>query len=493
MIKRIYSRLLYIPIILLFGNLIFRLINQSKMLTVFPLDTVNDWSSYINLLFFLDKCGFHNFCPYWFNGFVSFQLTPPGWYFFTYPLVLIFKNYLTASYASMILIFILSFVAIYKFGGVNKIDKKNRILFFLLLFANAASIGNYVRLGRIPEFLSFLLFIIIAFIILYYKGKNLDWKILLIIPVYSLMLITHQTFAILASLLWISLFLIKDNKQRLIIIGVILSSLIIISFWFVPYLKYFFQSGGVANPIGINILSFDKQYLLESTASLIIPLVFLFIFYLYIKKSNYNKKEILFYLPIVIIIFLFLFRLTALIPILNYIYPDVYMGFIMFFVLFLFFKYFNWNKAYIFGIIFLSIISIIISLFYTPLFINHTQLEKNTLEIMKDIKTNFLMTRSYSETSYNKAYYSYAPIYFNISTPSGWEKVATPEHYNNLGIFSRSIYNKDCDKTYELANILKVDYVVSYNEDCNTLARCNLKKINQANNVCLYKFNDFLG
>src|SRR3990167_4506936 len=104
---KISNKLFYIPVFLLFGNLISRLINQSKILNMFQLDTVNDWSAYIALLNFLDKCGFHNFCTYWYNGFTSFIITQPGWYFFTYPIYLISKNYMVASFISMIIIFII--------------------------------------------------------------------------------------------------------------------------------------------------------------------------------------------------------------------------------------------------------------------------------------------------------------------------------------------------------------------------------------------------
>ena len=250
------EKFLYIPVVLLAINLIFRLIDQSKIIYTFPLDLVNDGSSYMALLYFLDNCGFHNLCPYWYNGFISFQLTPPGWYFFVYPLFLVFKNYQVAYFSSILLIFILAFYAVYKFGKIHKINLSRRLLFFFLLFANAASIGNYIRLGRIPEFLSFLLFIIIAFVILYYKDKKLDWKIILLIPIYSLILITHQAFAILASFLWISLFLVKNKREKGYIIALVLSSILIILFWLIPYLQNFFISAGVEEPIGKNILTF---------------------------------------------------------------------------------------------------------------------------------------------------------------------------------------------------------------------------------------------
>src|SRR3989344_5849978 len=290
MIKKKFQKLfLYIPINILFINLIFRIINQSKMMSMFPLDTINDWSSYIALLHFLDNCCFHNFCSYWYNGFTSFLITQPGWYFFSYPLYLYFGDPLKASFISMVLIFILSFIIVYKFGASFIESKEKRILVYLLLFANAAAIGNYIRLGRIPEFFAFFLFVLFTFIILYYKDKELDLKFFLIIPIYSLLLISHQTFAILGSLMWTALFLVKGNKEKLYIILLAALSLILASFWLIPYISTFFNTVGVDKPIGINILSFDKEYLLETIFTFIIPLVFLFIFYLYIKRSKYDN------------------------------------------------------------------------------------------------------------------------------------------------------------------------------------------------------------
>ena len=118
------EKFLYIPVVLLAINLIFRLIDQSKIIYTFPLDLVNDGSSYMALLYFLDNCGFHNLCPYWYNGFISFQLTPPGWYFFTYPLLLIFNNYQVAYFVSILLIFLLSNISyIIEFRHTQKLTR----------------------------------------------------------------------------------------------------------------------------------------------------------------------------------------------------------------------------------------------------------------------------------------------------------------------------------------------------------------------------------
>src|SRR3989344_7327608 len=233
----------------------------------------------------------------------------------------------------------------------------------------------------------------------------------------------------------------------------------------------------------MGLVIFDKRYILETISTFLIPIIFLFIFYIYIKKINYNKKEILFYSPILLIAFLFLFRITAFIPILNYIYPDVYNNFLIFFTLFIFFKNFKLNRLFIILITMLSILSVTINLTYTPFFIEHTQLEKDTLEIMKDIKTNFLVTKTYSTTSYGKAYYSYAPIYLNISTPFGWEKVATKDYQKTLINFFNVFDNRNCSELRKAASKLKNDYVISYNQDCEFLQSCNLKEINRKNSV----------
>src|SRR3989344_6518106 len=133
--NKINERLLYIPIFILGINLIIRIINQSKIIKQFPLDLTNDWSSYIALLHFLKDCGFHNYCPYWYNGFITFKLVAPGWYFFSYIINIITNNYLITVYVSMILIFIFGFVIVYKFGKKFNISKEKLILFFLMLFA----------------------------------------------------------------------------------------------------------------------------------------------------------------------------------------------------------------------------------------------------------------------------------------------------------------------------------------------------------------------
>src|SRR3990167_7651768 len=142
---------LYIPIIILGAYFIFRLINQSQIITTFPLDKYNDWSSYMAQLHFLKECGFHNFCSYWYNGFINFQINQPGWYFFIYPLYLITNNVQITAYLSLIITYLLSFIAIYFNRLKLGLSKIKVLAFFLFLFGNAVAIGNYIRVGKIHE------------------------------------------------------------------------------------------------------------------------------------------------------------------------------------------------------------------------------------------------------------------------------------------------------------------------------------------------------
>ena len=75
--SQIEDKWFYFSIIALIAYFLIRIFDQSKMLMTFPLDYTNDYASHIAKLFFLDKCGLFNVCPYWYNGIDVFMLYPP--------------------------------------------------------------------------------------------------------------------------------------------------------------------------------------------------------------------------------------------------------------------------------------------------------------------------------------------------------------------------------------------------------------------------------
>ena len=148
------------------------------MLKYFPVDYNNDGSSYMAQLFFLKTCGFHNFCSYWYNGFVNFLHSPPGWYLFTLPIFNLFQIVNVATYLSMILMFIISFLIVYFLYGKIGLTRFERTVFFIFFFGNAIAIGNFIKLIRVHELFAWMNFLLFFFLIFYFKDKKLTGDIL---------------------------------------------------------------------------------------------------------------------------------------------------------------------------------------------------------------------------------------------------------------------------------------------------------------------------
>ena len=212
------SPVLFFSILIFVSYFLYRLYDLSLVLYSYPLDSVNDMASYITQLYFLDVCGYHQFCPYWYGGFVSFLITPPGWFFFAYPFYFITHNAQFGFYFSVLASFVLGFVFVWFFGkkffSWNSLE---RVLFFLLLFATPFALGDFIRLGRAHELLAWVLFLPFVFLILYYRNKPLHGSFFLVIPLLAGILITYFSVAIFAFILLFSLFLVMKGRDRLFV------------------------------------------------------------------------------------------------------------------------------------------------------------------------------------------------------------------------------------------------------------------------------------
>ena len=385
------NKILIVSSITLGIYFLFRLIDQSQMISAFPLDFTNDWSSYIAQLHFLKVCGFHNLCPYWYNGFVSFQIASPGWFIFTLPIYLVLGDILLSTFLSLILLYVIGFIFFYIIGKDQKWPLIIVISSFLLFFANPIAIGNFIRLGRIVSLFGFVIFLGLAALILKYKHDQIGLKFsLFLIPLYTLSIISHPQEAILSSFLILSLFLIKENKERTIITTSAIAGILLSSFWLVPFL----QGSTKTNLFNykqsdlLNWLLSDNIYLLTNVAAILVPLGMFFIFYLYIRERNYDKKELIFYSPMLILGFLFLFKLVRFIPVLEHISPDPYITFFLFFIiLFLFnIKSIKYERTIWMIVLAVVILGIVVSAIKTPYFIKHEELEKEVISILPHIE-----------------------------------------------------------------------------------------------------------
>lgn len=487
------SKVLYISCIVLGIYFLIRLINQSQMIWTFPLDFTNDWASYIAQLHFLKVCGFHNFCPYWYNGFISFQITSPGWFFFALPIYLATNNILLSTFISLILLYIIGFIFIYILGKNQKWSLLMIISFFLFFFANAISIGNFIRLGRIVSLFGFVIFLGIIALVFRYKNQKINTKFMLfLIPLYTLSLISHPQEAVLSLFPILSLFLFKKNKECKKIIFGILISFLLSSFWLVPFIEGSTETNllNYQQSDLLNWLFSNNIYLLTNIAAVIVPLGLFLMFYLYIKERDYNREEFIFYTPILILNFLFLFKFVRFIPILKHISPDPYIAFFLFFTIFFLFsiKSVKFEKIIWLLILGAVILSIMVSTIKTPTFIEHNELEKEVISILPNVEGKYIMIGNSGVTSYTKAYYSYAAIYHNLSTVSGWyNQIAPPEYIDTFRKINDDYSNGRCDAFNKNLEILGVEEVIFYGYSCDRLNSCGLKEKFRGKDVCLFE------
>src|SRR3989344_3922351 len=490
-LKEISQKYFYFPVIILGFYLAIRLINESSLISIFPLDYTNDISSYLAQLHFLKVCGFHQFCGYWYNGITTFLYTPPAWYFFTLPIYILTKDILFSTYFSIVLIYILSCIGFIVLAKLFKFSYIKGLALFLLFFVSPMAIGEFLRLGRPTTMFAWLFLIPLTGIIFYYKNKVLDkYFYLSFIPLYALLILSHYQEAVLFSILLISLFLIKSNIERIKIIISIIISFLITSFWSIPFLLNVFRGGLMDYPQSRWLLEFKGDMFLTNIVSIVVVLIFLIVLYFNLR---YNSRNYKFYIPIIILSILFLTRLIIFIPILKNIAPDPYILFFWFLSLFLLiitkFPEF-WNRIISVSLIIGSIIFVVISAFYTPWFSTHTPLENDALSLLNNIDERFIIFGGTS-TSYANAYYSYAPIYLNLSSAAGWYRLTTTRDYLNI---IKELYNSyndgDCNNVKYQLKRLNVTDVLAFNEECTNLNRCDFNIYKSKGSVCLYKLED---
>ncbi len=485
-------------------NLLYRFIDESQLIHTFPFDFTNDISAYMGQLHFLKVCGFHQFCHYWYNGFINLVMSPPGWYFFAYPLYVLLGSVTAATYVSMIILFILAFIAVFYLGKQMHLTRIKRVVFYMLFFANASVIGNVIRNGRQHAMLNLVLLVILFAIMWSYKDRKLNTLFFISSVVYSLMLITHYQETVLAGLFFLCLFVYKRSiKERLMIIASVILSFIFASWWILDFVKNLAASSLLAFHEGERVFLFNKEVILTNIMTIIIPLALLVVFYVYWKRKQENRREILFFLPIIGLDVLYLFRVTTVIPILRNISQDPYLMFFLFFILFIFFKeermFMTQRKLRIlitFGLMLIVILSVMINMLYTPLFVQNTPIDKEVISLFSKVDDRFLLFGPFEikdgKPPYSKAVYTYAAIYYNLSTPDGWSPpLASLEYQLRLDAFYKRFGEKNCDYIKSELKFFNTTNAIGASPlKCEILRKCGFKEIRSEEDVCLYKLED---
>jgi len=493
---------LYVPVLLFFVYLILRMIDMSQLATTFPLYVTGDMPSYIGHLYFLAEYGFHALVPNWYNGFISFLAYPPGFFYFALPFYWLTNDASYGFYLAMVCLFVLALIAVMFFARSQGWSRIKGLAFYFILFANPIAIGNFVRLGRIPEFFGWLNFIILCSILLYYKDKKLTLWFLLFIPFYILLMLSHPAVIVFFHLIFLFgiMFLVKKGWQRMIILLSVVLGLLLTAFWWLPFvLNIFEQSAIVSVAFGKEMLSLQGlnwiNFLMNQAISYGIVILLWITYFFYWRSNSHKRRNIIYFAPLILLSLLYLGRITEMLPIINVLFPDIYfIGFLFFTLYFLFNTKFskNWIKVIGLLITLFAVVSVIFSAVYSPYFVGHTELEENTIALLPFVEENFLLTNPPEVTLHEPFLISYASTYYDLNSPYGCGPHGTVDLDFDKKVESTQFYivDQDCEGLWKLMLEIDLQEIITFNEHCATLNLCGLNLIANSENVCLYSISN---
>ncbi|MFH1456010.1 MAG: hypothetical protein ABIF40_03605 [archaeon] len=502
MMKKISDKWLYIPVLVLLVYLVFRFVDMSQLISTFPVYYTGDMPAYLSKIYFLDTYGYNNFVPNWYNGFILLKLYPPGFFFLTFPLFWLTGSTNFAFYLAMILLYVGSLIAVMFLAKSQGWSRIKGMAFYLFLLANPIAIGNFVRLGRMPELFGWICFIVLTSLLLYYKDRKLDKWFLLFIPFYVLLMLSHPAVITFFHLIFMFgiLFLIKPFSQKTIIFLTILLGLVLSAFWWVPFvLGVLEQSAMISIPFGQTMLDFEGENLLSlvlnQVSSIGIVILLWLSYFFYWRTNPHKRRNIIYFLPLLLLSFLFFFRLSFHIPIINVLFPDIFFIGFMFFVLYFFFntKFSkHWQRLIGTGIIILAILFVIISASHSAYFVGHDELVENAIDLLPFVENHFLVSNSPSVTLHAPFLISYATVYYNITSPYGsaTHGMVDLELEHKAELTQEFIKDKDCEGLLVHMQDIDLQEIMTFNEHCETLNSCGLSLIANNKNVCLYSIYD---
>ncbi|MAF50484.1 MAG: hypothetical protein CMH64_00160 [Nanoarchaeota archaeon] len=488
----IKDRWFYLGILIIGIFLAIRLIDQSKIMWMFPLDYANDHSAHIAKIHFLAKYGYGNIVPNWWGGFPLLKFYHPGSALFALPLFYIFQSAQIAEFIAMLFIFFFGFISVYFMGKNMNWSVVKRVAFFFFFFGNPLFI-SYLRVGRFGEMFGFFWATVLFLIIIWYKDHEIDKKFLFFIPVYGILLVSHISVFMVFSSLVFALFLIKSFREKILILISGAISLAWTSFWWLPfYIGIRDTMVGGFYGLQRTLLTSTPYTLGDRLTSFIIPIAFLIIFYFSWKSSNKFRKDWLFYSVPLILCVLFITRIAAFIPFVNRPVPDTYNLYFLFLSLFMLFNLNidglsrKFRKIILTGLVILPIIWVLISIQLTAFFPVYGPLEDDLVSILPSVQGSFMSVGSTGRI-YSHAVYAYAAIKHDLTTPSGWGAESVPfDHTSRLWQLQDDLTNDRCDEFTEGLDYLGVTDVVAY-EDCDKLKECGLTRELKKEYFCLYR------
>ncbi len=473
---------------------ILRFIDQSKVMTIFPIDAfANDWSSHMARLFFLAKYGYHAIIPNWYASHsILFQLYPPLWHHYALPWYYLLGNVPAAVFAAHITTYVLAAVAVVLICRQLKLSAAKTIAFFAFLFANPIAIGNFLRLGKVVETFAWMIFLFLVFVLVSYRTRELDWKFYAgFIITLSLLFYAHLLVFIVSGIFVLG-FLLSRNRNE--ILKIILAGFAVLAatapHWinFVLNVKEF----AVSSYTPLDRIISGAAYF-DWLSSKIVPAAFiaLLAIYLWQHHNEFYKKTMIF-IPAAVAAALYFVGILAKIPLLNRPNPDIYNTFFIILSIILLmslnFKSFGRLRvaAYV-TIILLPIAGVGISHAHTPYFQSHTQELDDTLALLPDINGYFIVSGQQPSTGISaEGVYAHAAIYYNKNSLGGWGDDDAPADYNNKLSNLVAKFNAGNFSDYRTQFItMDGKNIITYGNFCKKLENVGFHAIKTHGEACL--------
>ena len=488
--EQIQDKLLLFPILVLAVHFLMRIMDFAKIMFSYPL--YSEAVTQLAQLFFLDVCGFHSYCPYWYNGFTTFLVTPPMWYFFAYPFYAISNSVLIGAYASLIASYVVAFLGIYWLGNLIGLTPIKRVLFFVLVFANNILIKN-MSFGRFHEIFAWAMFTITFLLLVRYKDKKIDEKAILIAVFAALTITSHQSIGMLLMTFFVGFLLVKRGRELAKAVGLLVLTLGASAFWLI-----FAFMEARKNVLGGNSFvgteawwSFPVgTFHFTSIGLIVIPVVVFLAFYSYYRITHKSIKEILFFLPALGVMAFLWLGLMPFVPVMNVIFTNMYLQFAYILLAFFIVKTYPYEHEYRFGYLLgLSLIAIAmlaVNFLGTPWFQEPTSLENDLVKMGSTVHGKYAFLGSFPTTSLPPAYYGYFAIYNNLTTPGGWAPHMRNKEYLEKWVFFKK-NEFTCEELQEHINYFKIRYLFAYDQRCKALDKCDYVSEKEDNKACLYK------
>ncbi len=488
-IREINEKWFIIPIVGLLVCLVLKLIQTAIDFLNYPFHSIADLSDRLLYLFFFTKYGFHQQVPDAFHTLILFKDYPPLWYYFNLPFFYITNSLLGSIFISLIATIIIGFIFVYFFN--RKLSLIKKIAFFTFFFGNPLML-DYLQIGRYPEILAWVIFIPFFYYSILYTKKKIDLKFfLIIIPLFSLILLTQMYVAVISTIFFFSVFLVKEWKERLFVVLGFLSSMFLTSFWWIPFL-FFIRSHLMPSLAKVQgaINSVEELLNLSSVISyntlFILALFVLFFFYVKQLLSENRKILILFWIPPLALCFLMITRLIVFVPVFKSV-PlgpyDIFISFIMIYLFFqLDFKRINYSQKLLpLFLVLLVIGSIFISYSHNkPFFKSHNELSSEIVSFVPFLQENFFVFEEKNRISIT----DYAKINYGLSSPGRYPGRSPLEEEVKL---MKPFIEKDCKGLREAVRSVGIYNLISYDEGCDFIESCGFNKEIQKERACLFK------